>query len=134
MSVARTGLPHTSRTPRAEDRSGDGDPTATAVSQPQLPATLLGAQVVHGGERGGPARRAAVSETPRRPSGGVQGYARRASSNRTGRPIPLSRGSPHATKRTPSGGADSATPSVTRTWLGPARAAMRAARLTVRPK
>jgi hypothetical protein len=63
MSVARTGLPHTSRTPRAEDRSGDGDPTATAVSQPQLPATLLGAQVVHGGERGGPARRAAVSET-----------------------------------------------------------------------
>jgi hypothetical protein len=38
MSVARTGLPHTSRTPRAEDRSGDGDPTATAVSQPQLPA------------------------------------------------------------------------------------------------
>jgi hypothetical protein len=38
MSVARTGLPHTSRTPAAEVRNGDRDPTATAVSQPQLPA------------------------------------------------------------------------------------------------
>ena len=37
MSVARTGLPHTDRTP-AEDRSGDRDPTATAVVRPQLPA------------------------------------------------------------------------------------------------
>jgi transcriptional regulator with XRE-family HTH domain len=38
MSVARTGLPPTDRTPIAEDRSGDGDPTATAVVRPQLPA------------------------------------------------------------------------------------------------
>jgi hypothetical protein len=38
MSVARTGLPHTSRTQRAEDRSGDRDPTATSVARPQLPA------------------------------------------------------------------------------------------------
>ena len=38
MSVARTGLPHTDRTPGAEDRSGDGDLTATAVARPQLPA------------------------------------------------------------------------------------------------
>jgi hypothetical protein len=38
MSVARTGLPHTDRTPAAEDRSGDRDPTATAVAWPQLPA------------------------------------------------------------------------------------------------
>ena len=38
MSVARTGLPHTHRTPAAEDRSGDRDPTATAVARPQLPA------------------------------------------------------------------------------------------------
>ena len=38
MSVARTGLPHTHRTRAAEDRSGDGDPTATAVAWPQLPA------------------------------------------------------------------------------------------------
>jgi Protein of unknown function (DUF2637) len=38
MSVARTGLPHTDRTPAAEDRSGDRDPTATVVARPQLPA------------------------------------------------------------------------------------------------
>jgi hypothetical protein len=38
MSVARTGLPHTDRTPATEDRSGDRDPTATAVVRPQLPA------------------------------------------------------------------------------------------------
>ena len=38
MSVARTGLPHTDRTPTAEDRSSDRDPTATAVAWPQLPA------------------------------------------------------------------------------------------------
>ena len=38
MSVARTGLPHTDRTPGAEDRSADGDLTATAVARPQLPA------------------------------------------------------------------------------------------------
>jgi hypothetical protein len=38
MSVARTGLPHTDRTRTAEDRSGGGDPTATAVARPQLPA------------------------------------------------------------------------------------------------
>ena len=38
MSVARTGLPHTHRTPAAEDRSTDRDLTATAVVRPQLPA------------------------------------------------------------------------------------------------
>jgi hypothetical protein len=38
MSVARTGLPHTDRTPAAEDRSSGGDPTATAGTRPQLPA------------------------------------------------------------------------------------------------
>jgi hypothetical protein len=38
MSVARTGLPHTHRTPADEDHSGDRDPTATAVARPQLPA------------------------------------------------------------------------------------------------
>ena len=38
MSVARTGLPHTDRTPTAEGRSGDRDPTATSVARPQLPA------------------------------------------------------------------------------------------------
>ena len=38
MSVARTGLPHTDRTPDAEDRSADRDPAATAVVRPQLPA------------------------------------------------------------------------------------------------
>jgi len=37
MSVARTGLPHTDRTP-AEDGSGNRDPTATSVARPQLPA------------------------------------------------------------------------------------------------
>jgi hypothetical protein len=38
MSVARTALPPTRRTPAAQDRSGDRDPTATAVARPQLPA------------------------------------------------------------------------------------------------
>jgi hypothetical protein len=38
MSVARTGLPHTTRTETAEDRSSDRDPTATAVARPQLTA------------------------------------------------------------------------------------------------
>jgi hypothetical protein len=38
MSVARTGLPHTDRTPIAADYTGDSDPTATAVDRPQLPA------------------------------------------------------------------------------------------------
>jgi hypothetical protein len=38
MSVARTGLPHTNRTPAAEDRSTGRDPTVTAVAWPQLPA------------------------------------------------------------------------------------------------
>ena len=37
MSVARTGLPHTDRTPATPDRSSDRDPTATAVTRPQLP-------------------------------------------------------------------------------------------------
>jgi Protein of unknown function (DUF2637) len=38
MSVARTGLPPTDRTPAAQDRSTERDPTATAVTRPQLPA------------------------------------------------------------------------------------------------
>ena len=38
VSVARTGLPHTDRTPTAEDRSTERDATATAVVRPQLPA------------------------------------------------------------------------------------------------
>jgi Protein of unknown function (DUF2637) len=38
MSVARTGLPHTDRTPAAEDPSTERGPTATVVAQPQLPA------------------------------------------------------------------------------------------------
>jgi Protein of unknown function (DUF2637) len=38
MSVARTGLPHTSRTPTAEDRSGDREDTAAPAGRPQLPA------------------------------------------------------------------------------------------------
>jgi hypothetical protein len=38
MSVARTGLPHTHRTPTAQDRSGDREDTAKAVDRPQLPA------------------------------------------------------------------------------------------------
>jgi hypothetical protein len=38
MSVARTGLPHTHRTPTAQDRSTERDPTATAVVRPQLSA------------------------------------------------------------------------------------------------
>jgi hypothetical protein len=38
MSVARTGLPCTSRTTAAQDRSGDRDATATPAGWPQLPA------------------------------------------------------------------------------------------------
>jgi Protein of unknown function (DUF2637) len=38
MSVARTGLPHTSRTTGAEDRSGDREDTAAPAGPPQLPA------------------------------------------------------------------------------------------------
>jgi hypothetical protein len=38
MSVARTGLPHTDRTPAAEDRRSDREESATAVARPQLPA------------------------------------------------------------------------------------------------
>jgi hypothetical protein len=38
MSVARTGHPHTDRTPATQDRSEDRDTTATAVARPQLPA------------------------------------------------------------------------------------------------
>jgi hypothetical protein len=52
MSVARTGLPHTSRRPAAEDRSGDRDHTATAVAWPQLPAPDHSA----GGNGSGPPR------------------------------------------------------------------------------
>ena len=52
MSVARTGLPHTSRRPAGEDRSGDRDHTATAVAWPQLPAPDHSA----GGNGSGPPR------------------------------------------------------------------------------
>ena len=38
MSVARTGLPHTSRTTAAQDRSGDRDTTAAPAVRSQLPA------------------------------------------------------------------------------------------------
>jgi hypothetical protein len=38
MSVARTGLPHTHRTPTAQDRSSNRDALATVVARPQLPA------------------------------------------------------------------------------------------------
>jgi hypothetical protein len=38
MSVARTGLPHTDRTPAAEDGSADRDTSAIPVGRPQLPA------------------------------------------------------------------------------------------------
>jgi hypothetical protein len=38
MSVARTGLPHTDRTPAAEDGSADRDTSATSVARSQLPA------------------------------------------------------------------------------------------------
>jgi hypothetical protein len=57
-----------------------------------------------------------------------------ASSTRIGRAIPLRRSSPISTKLTPSGGGDSTTLWLTRTCPAPARAAIRAARLTVRPK
>jgi hypothetical protein len=39
MSVARTGLPHTYRTPAAEDRSGDHDDTAVGRSRVTVVAT-----------------------------------------------------------------------------------------------
>jgi hypothetical protein len=38
MSVARTGLPHTDRTPAAEDRSSDREGAAVPPGRPQLPA------------------------------------------------------------------------------------------------
>jgi hypothetical protein len=38
MSVARTGLPHTNRTPAAKGRSAARDTTGTAVARPQLAA------------------------------------------------------------------------------------------------
>ena len=61
-------------------------------------------------------------------------YARRASSSRTGCTNPFSRSSPSSTRATPAGGADSATLWLTSTCPAVAWAAMRAARLTVRPK
>jgi len=61
-------------------------------------------------------------------------YARRASSSRTGWGMPSSCTCPSSTKVTPWGGARSTTLWLTSTWPAPARAAMRAARLTVRPK
>ena len=69
-----------------------------------------------------------------RPSGGVRRYVRLASSSRTGRAIPLSSCSPNSAKRTPWGGTDSATLWLTNTCPALAWAAIRAARLTVRPK
>jgi hypothetical protein len=69
-----------------------------------------------------------------RPRRGVRPYARQASSSRTGRANPLSRSSPNSTKATPLGEADSTTLPLTRTCPAPAWAAIRAARLTVRPK
>ena len=38
MSVARTGLPHTDRTPTAQERSSNREESATGVDRPQLPA------------------------------------------------------------------------------------------------
>jgi hypothetical protein len=38
MSVARTGLPHTSRTSTAENGRSDRDPSAVRLARPQLPA------------------------------------------------------------------------------------------------
>ena len=38
MSVARTGLPHTDRTPAAQDRSSDREDAAASAGRPQLPA------------------------------------------------------------------------------------------------
>jgi hypothetical protein len=61
-------------------------------------------------------------------------HARQASSSRTGRAKPLSGSSPSCTKRTPWGGAESATLWLTSTCPALAWAAIRAARLTVRPK
>ncbi len=61
-------------------------------------------------------------------------HAPRASSTRTGRAIPLNRSLPRSTKLTPVGETDSTTLSLTRTCPAPARAAIRAARFTVRPK
>jgi hypothetical protein len=93
------------------------------------------------GTRLRPSQRAAVgSSRPRRKwpiwvqlkASDVQ--ARHASSSRTGRAKPLSGNSPSSTKRTPWGGAESATRWLTRTWPALAWAAIRAARLTVRPK
>jgi hypothetical protein len=61
-------------------------------------------------------------------------HPREASSSRTGRANPLSCTSPASASATPAGGPASATRSLTSTWPGPACAAMRAARFTVRPK
>jgi hypothetical protein len=61
-------------------------------------------------------------------------YARRASSSRTGPANPSRRRSPNSRKRKPLVGADAATLALTNTWPAPACAAIRAARLTVRPK
>jgi hypothetical protein len=54
MSVARTGLPHTDRTPAAEDRGGDRDPAEVTAGQPQLPAPDHSAAA--GGNGSGPPR------------------------------------------------------------------------------
>ena len=61
MSVARTGLPHTTRTTATADRSADHDPTATVVVRPQLSAPD---HLATGGNGRGPQRdsRARVRE------------------------------------------------------------------------
>jgi hypothetical protein len=53
MSVARTGLPHTDRTPTVEDRSSDREESATAVARPQLPTPD---HTATGGNGSGPPR------------------------------------------------------------------------------
>jgi hypothetical protein len=67
--------------------------------------------------RGWPARPAACGRAWPRRSGGVRRYALRASSSRMGRAMPSSCTCPSSTKLTPSGGARSATRSLTRTRL-----------------
>jgi hypothetical protein len=76
----------------------------------------------------------AVGEASRGEAEASNVHARQASSSRTGRANPLSGSSSSSTKRTPWGGAESATLWLTRTWPAPAWAAIRAARFTVRPK
>jgi Protein of unknown function (DUF2637) len=59
MSVARTGLPHTDRTPAAEDGSADRDTSAIPAGRPQLPAPD---HRTAGGNGSGPDSRTRVRE------------------------------------------------------------------------